>query len=56
LDDLFPGIKHITNEHRIILEKYQNLIHLSLNNLGLESFQNFPNIPSLGVVIKTCLY
>jgi acidic leucine-rich nuclear phosphoprotein 32 family protein B len=50
LDDLFENIKSFTEENKKDLEKYTNLIHLSLNGFGLESLKNFPKISTLQVL------
>ena len=36
-----------TEEHKKVLEHYNNLVHLSMNDLGLEQFDNFPKLPLL---------
>ena len=51
LDDLYQNIGNFTNEHKKTLESYKNLIHLSLNGLGLKSLANFPKLLSLQIVI-----
>jgi acidic leucine-rich nuclear phosphoprotein 32 family protein B len=50
LDDLFENISQFTEENKRDLEKYSNLIHLSLNGFGLESLTNFPKLPTLQVL------
>ena len=50
LDDLFENVKAFTEENKKDLEKYTNLLHLSLNGFGLESLKNFPKIASLQVL------
>jgi acidic leucine-rich nuclear phosphoprotein 32 family member B len=50
LDDIFEDIASFTESNRKDLEKYVNLVHLSLNGFGLESLKNFPKIPSLNVL------
>jgi hypothetical protein len=50
LDDLFTDIEAFTSEHKRTLELYNNLVHLSLNGLGLKSLKNFPKIPCLQVL------
>jgi hypothetical protein len=47
LDDLYKNIENFTSDHKHTLEKYTNLIHLSLNNFGLKSITNFPKLPNL---------
>ncbi len=54
LDDLYQNIGNFTNEHKKTLESYKNLIHLSLNGLGLKSLTNFPKLPCLQIVILFC--
>ena len=36
-----------TEEHKRVLEHYNNLVHLSMNDLGLEQLDNFPKLPLL---------
>ena len=50
LDDLFKDYDELTEEHKIALEQYSNLIHLSINGLGLKSLKNFPCIPNLYIL------
>ena len=50
LDDLFEGVTSFTDQNKKDLEKYYNLIHLSLNGLGLENLKNFPKLPSLQIL------
>lgn len=50
LDDIFEDITTFTDSNKKDLEKYVNLVHLSLNGFGLESLKNFPKIPSLNVL------
>lgn len=50
LDDLFTDVKRFSETNKKDLEKYNNLIHLSLNGFGLESLDNFPSIPCLQVL------
>ena len=47
LDDLFTKIRVLTDEHKKVLDKYQDLKHLSLNGFGLACLNNLPNIPAL---------
>ena len=51
LDDLFENIDTFTNDHKKTLELYKNLVHLSLNGLGLKSLSNFPKLEHLQIVI-----
>jgi acidic leucine-rich nuclear phosphoprotein 32 family protein B len=50
LDDLFEGIDTFTNDHKKSLELYKNLVHLSLNGLGLKSLSNFPKLEQLQIL------
>jgi hypothetical protein len=50
LDELYENIGTFTAEHKKTLESYKNLVHLSLNKLGLRSLQNFPKLESLQIV------
>ncbi len=50
LDDLFNNIETFNPDHKKTLEMYNNLIHLSLNGLGLKSLKNFPKIQNLQIV------
>lgn len=50
LDDLFEGVTSFSDQNKKDLEKYYNLIHLSLNGLGLENLKNFPKLPSLQIL------
>jgi hypothetical protein len=50
LDDLYTDIEAFTNDHKKTLELYTNLLHLSLNGVGLKTLKNFPKIPSLKIV------
>lgn len=47
LDNLWDNKESLTIEVKAGLEQYTNLIHLSLNNLGLKSLKNFPAIKGL---------
>ena len=47
LDNLFSSLNQFSKEHKLVLSQYQNLFHLSLNNLKLSSLENFPLIPNL---------
>lgn len=42
----------LTEDIQNILEKYSQLIHLSLNNIGLISLENFPKLKELQIVRK----
>mmetsp|Transcript_38470 Transcript_38470/g.39900 ORF Transcript_38470/g.39900 Transcript_38470/m.39900 type:complete len:217 (+) Transcript_38470:1-651(+) len=50
LDDLFENVTQFTTQNKKDLEKYSNLIHLSLNGFGLDNLTNFPKLPSLQVL------
>ena len=50
LDDLFKDCDELSEEHKEALELYSNLIHLSINGLGLKSLKNFPCIPNLYIL------
>jgi Leucine-rich repeat (LRR) protein len=50
LDDLFENVNNFSENNKKDLEKYSNLIHLSLNGFGLESLKNFPKLPTLQVL------
>lgn len=50
LDDLFEGVEHFDDQDKKALEKYDSLLHLSLNGFGLKSFRNFPKIDSLQIL------
>lgn len=52
LDDLYKNIENFTEEHKNTLEQYKNLVHLSLNSLGLKSLANFPQLHNLQIVKK----
>lgn len=50
LEDLFNNVSEFTSDHKETLEKYKNMVHLSLNNVGLTSLRNFPKFPNLEIV------
>lgn len=50
LDDLFQNVRVITDEMKSGLEKYKDLKHLSLNNIGLSCLKNLPDIPTLEIL------
>lgn len=50
LDDLFENVKHFSEQNKADLEKYSNLVHLSLNGFGLTSLKNFPKIEGLKIL------
>jgi hypothetical protein len=50
LDDLYTNLIEFTTDHKKTLELYNNLLHLSLNGLGLKSLKNFPKIPELRIL------
>ena len=47
LDEIWVNKISFTDDEKTCLEKYTNLIHLSLNNLGLKTLKNFPSIKNL---------
>lgn len=47
LDDFWENKDSFDLEDKKSLEQYKNLIHLSLNNIGLKSLKNFPSIKGL---------
>jgi len=50
LDDLFENVSAFSEQNKKDLERYKNLVHLSLNGFGLESLKNFPKIPTLQIL------
>ena len=50
LDEFDNNIKSFDNNYKEGLELYNNLIHLSLNNIGLENLSNFPEIKCLMIL------
>ena len=50
LDEFTQDIKSFQFYHKEGLELYNNLIHLSLNNIGLENISNFPEIKCLMIL------
>ena len=40
LDDIFENVTEFTESNKKDLEKYNNLVHLSLNGFGLNSLSN----------------
>ena len=46
-DDHWKDKESFTEDEKKALEKYVNLIHLSLNNIGLKSLKNLPRIKGL---------
>ena len=50
LDRFKDDIKSLQPYHKEGLELYSNLIHLSLNNIGLENLSNFPEIKCLMIL------
>lgn len=50
LDDLFEDVNNFSEANKADLEKYSNLVHLSLNGFGLKSLKNFPKIKTLQVL------
>lgn len=49
LDSLFH-VDKFSEEHKTTLEKYSSLIHLTLNNVGLKSLENFPHLKKAQIV------
>ena len=47
LDEIWKNKISFTDDEKTCLEKYSNLIHLSLNTLGLKTLKNFPSIKNL---------
>jgi len=47
LDDFWDAKESLNEEEKLGLEKYKNLIHLSLNNLKIKTLKNFPSIKIL---------
>ena len=47
LDEISDNIKSFNLDQKESLELYTKLIHLSLNNIGLENLSNLPNIKGL---------
>jgi len=43
-------VDKFTEEHKKTLEKYSSLIHLTLNDIGLESLENFPKLNEAQIV------
>lgn len=50
LDEFSKDIKSFTEDQKNGLQLYTNLFHLSLNNIGLENLNNFPQIKSLMIL------
>ena len=46
-DNFWADKANFTEEEKKALEKYANLIHLSLNNIGLKSLKSLPSIKNL---------
>ena len=46
-DSYWADKASFTEEEKKVLEKYVNLIHLSLNNIGLKSLKSLPSIKNL---------
>ena len=51
LDKFTDNLKSLELYHKEGLELYNNLIHLSLNELGLENLSNFPEIKCLMILL-----
>jgi acidic leucine-rich nuclear phosphoprotein 32 family protein A/C/D len=50
LDEFTENIKSLQPYQKEGLQLYNNLIHLSLNNIGLENLENFPEIKCLMIL------
>lgn len=50
LDDMFSKIRMFSEDHKKSLEKYADLKHLSLNNIGLACLKNFPLLPNVKIL------
>lgn len=46
----------LTEEEKKTLEKYKSLIHLTMNDVGLTSLENFPELKNLKIVRKNKFY
>ena len=42
----------LSKEEKETLEKYKSLIHLTMNDVGLTSLENFPELKNLKIVRK----
>ena len=47
LDDFWKNKDTLTKDEKAGIEEYKNLVHLSLNNIGFKSLENFPAIKGL---------
>ena len=45
LDDLFKDCSEFSEEHKLALEQYSNLIHLSLNGSWVKNIKKFSLYP-----------
>ena len=43
-------MENFTEDHKKTLESYSSLIHLTLNDIGLISLDNFPNLKEAQIV------
>lgn len=50
LDSMFEGVRVISDEMKEGIEKYTELKHLSLNNIGLACLKNLPKLDNLEVL------
>ena len=50
LDGMINDITSLNEDHKQTLEKYCNLVRLSIGNLGLTSLDNFPKLTNLYVL------
>ena len=55
VDKIFTAEK-LTEDHKKTLEKYTSLIHLTLNQIGLTSLENFPNLKNTQIVSSLYFY
>lgn len=49
LDGIFKTDR-LTEEHKQVLEKYSSLIHITMNDIGLTSLENFPQLKQVQIV------
>ena len=50
--DALTSIRTISKADKVFLEKFKNLLHLSMNYLGLTTVRNFPSLPSIITVLE----
>lgn len=51
LDDISKA-DELTEDHQKTIEKYSSLVRLTINNWGLSSLKNFPQLKTLQIVSK----